>query len=253
LNFSELLHCDGRQPQVACSGYCVSCDRAKFLDEEDVHLHQMSHGADTSDFEDFYGREISGPYIHQWVVFIFESPGGQYQNGVDVPYQGFSKRPPNKTRYWLPDDETVWPATLDDVLSAGNPYGPYLAYLMKQFALKNAYFTNAIKCGLTVNGSAPPKFQPYSKVSAPYRKIGDNCFSLFLREELRLLDPAVVFAVGDNAHRLLLRANPAFRSVCLYHPVPRGNRRRALEDNDRTIRAALAAASLTPVAGPPEV
>jgi hypothetical protein len=103
---------------------------------------------------------------------------------------------------------------------------------------------------LTVNDSAPPKFQPYSKLTGPYRKIGDNCFSLFLREELRLLDPAVVFAVGDNAQRLLQRVDPPIRKlVCLYHPVPRGSRRPPLEKNDLTIRDALKAAGLAPAAG----
>src|SRR5712692_3352398 len=114
------------------------------LDGSDVHLDRMSHAADTQDFEAFYREELLRPYIEDWVFFVLESPGGQDDNGDARTHRNFTKRPPNNAYYWLPDDRNHWPTTLGEVLQADNSYGPYLAYLIKRFRLKNAYFTNAV-------------------------------------------------------------------------------------------------------------
>jgi hypothetical protein len=203
----------------------------------------MSHAADTSDFEAFYGKELNKPYIEEWVFFVLESPGGQYHNGDPQRYEGVEKRPPNKAYYGLPDDNDHWPESLDEVLGKTNAYGPYFAYLIRRFRLKNAYFTNAVKCGLTINGSNPPQFRSYSHRRDPDKRIRDECLNLFLRKELDV-KPALVFAMGDNTTGLLRTACPPItpQPIGLYHPNPRirSRRRHYLERNDSEIGAALA-------------
>ncbi len=101
---------------------------------------------------------------------------------------------------------------------SGSKYGPYLAYLIWNFKLKNAYITNAVKCGLTVNGSDPPRFRPFPKrLIGPYKEIWDNGFKRFLlKNELGFLWLVIVFAMGGQAHRLLKTVDAAAygRQVC---------------------------------------
>ncbi len=248
LNFKSLLHCGGLHPSDgSVQGYCISCDEQRFLESTDVHLSQISHGADTHDFEEFVGEQVPEPYIEARVLFVFESPGGSFWNGTAVPYERFKKIPPNNTRYWLPDGPHV-AKTLDEVAKEKNKYGPYLAYLIWHFKLKNTYITNAVKCGLAVNGSGRPRFRPFPKgLSGPYKEVWDNCFKRFLRNELDILRPAIVFAVGGEAHRLLktVDTTPSGRLVCLYHPAGRGSRKEIFEKNDRCIESSLRDAGLT--------
>ncbi len=62
LNFQELLHYGGQppvrnrySPPIACAGYCVSCEDAGLLQKTGMQLDLMSHGCDTSDFEELLG------------------------------------------------------------------------------------------------------------------------------------------------------------------------------------------------------
>jgi hypothetical protein len=247
LNFKSLLHCGGRHPfDGSVEGYCISCDEQRLLESTELHLSQISHGADTHDFEEFCGEQVPKPSIQTRVLFVFESPGSRFLNGEAVPYKRFNKIPPNKTRYWLPDEPYV-PKNLDEVAKAGNKYGPYLAYLIWHFKLKNAYVTNAVKCGLTVKGSNPPRFIPFPKPIGPYKEVRDNCFKLFLRTELDILPPAIIFAVGDSALRLLKTVEPSTYGhlVCLYHPAGRGSRKEMFEKNERYIESSLRDEGLT--------
>jgi hypothetical protein len=206
-------------------------------------LSQISHGADTDDFEQLIGEQVPRPYIQAPVLFVFESPGSRFGNGTPVPYERFNKIPPNLDRYWLPDEHHVVAKTLSEAAKA--KYGPYLAYLIWHFKLKNAYITNAVKCGLTVNGSDGPRFLPF--LIGRYRKVWDNCFKLFLRKELDILRPAIVFAVGVRAHRLMKTVDATAYGclIRLDHPAGRRSRKEIFEKNDRCIESSLRDAGLT--------
>lgn len=86
LNFRVLLNYGGMPPventytvPPSCSEFCISSEQQKFLQyEPSIVLDQMSHGADTWDFEQILG-DMPTPYNKRPVVFLLESPGGYYK------------------------------------------------------------------------------------------------------------------------------------------------------------------------------
>lgn len=248
INFTRLLHYAAtpkpqfsyHQPPI-CDGFCVSCEEKGLLAVSDHRLYLMSHGADTSDFEVAFGCELPiDEGVHETdlpVMFVLESPGGDKGNGVPQTHHDVEKQPPTLHYYWMPPEALSWPDR-DAMLSQGNLYGPYFAYLLRRFGLKNAYFTNAVKCGLhDKNG----RFVSYRHSVPLHQALRDNCFDEFLNEEVRAFQPKAIFAFGDNAHGLLRSSATVggrYPVHCLYHPSAR-NRRKMVEDNDSLIQAAL--------------
>jgi hypothetical protein len=188
LNFRTLLHYNSAPDlgapsfPISCTGFCVSCEKNGFLDNGDHRLDQMSHGADTEDFEKLMGR-LPPVGLEIPVAFLLESPGGYYGNGEKHTYEGIIKRPPVNIYYWTPLEQKTWPIEPSEV----NPkwYGPYFAYIIAKHKLHNAYFTNIIKCSLAERDA--DQFVRYYVVRDPDNRdsnIRNNCYDAFLSKEL---------------------------------------------------------------------
>ncbi len=250
LNFKELLHY-GKQPVVEnrykqpiqCSGYCISCEEKNLLKNSKHVLDQMSHGADSWDFEQLIG-ELPIPNNNTPIIFLLESPGGYYLNGEPKNYNGISKQPPVNHYYWTPDLKE-WPT---DPYSLKNLYGPYFAYLLFKHKIKNAYFTNAIKCSLCSLANKDKKqFIPYRIVkTADYRDtmIRNNCYDLFLSREIKIHDPKICFCFGKKVKQMSYYLDfkskyPEMKCYYLIHPAARMSRKTIIEKNDRQIEKIL--------------
>ena len=255
LNFRHLVRYSGGAPlpeynypqPLDCEGFCVSCEQKGLLIGSGERLYVLSHGADTADFESLFGIELplenDQKYIKAPVMFVLESPGGMNGNGIPHTCQGVEKEAPVCHYYWMPPKKPVWPSK-EDALASANRYGPYFAYVLRRFRLKNAYFTNVIKCGLRFPSG---RFISYSPTAAFDIRIRDNCCREFLEKEVRAFQPAVVFAFGDRAYNLFHtsavgKTAPLYPS--LYHPATPRLRRRILEDNDERIQKALISSGL---------
>jgi Uracil DNA glycosylase superfamily len=250
LNFDRLIQYRSGPPKpefeytqpLVCDGFCIACEQRGVLAGSDKRLYLMSHGADTSDFESIYGTELplddDRGYVMIPIMFVLESPGGEHNNGVPQSFHGIEKAPPVCHYYWMPEPEPSWPSR-DETLQSGNKYGPYFAFLLRRHRLKNAYFTNVVKCGLSNQGGS---FVSYSQSVPLHRAIRDNCCQEFLEREVAVFQPAIVFAFGDQAHRLFRTSSigERIRLQVLYHPAARMSGQDILEQNDAIIEKALA-------------
>jgi hypothetical protein len=249
LNFSKLLHYSGVPERgersafpIPCTGFCVSCEKKGYLDKGDLRLDQMSHGADTEDFEKSICALPSGG-LEFPVAFLLESPGGYYCNGRPITYEGVTKQPPVNHYYWTPRDGlTTWPTEPSEVDPSA--YGPYFAYIIARHKLHYAYFTNIVKCSL-----AKPeidKFVPYYVARDPDNRdsrIRNNCHDTFLGNELKLVNPEVVFYFSLRAKKMgyFLELRTLFPKAIfetLYHPAAR-IRSHIISLNDERISSAL--------------
>jgi hypothetical protein len=241
LNFKDLLHYGGQPPVryrydhlLQCTGYCIACDE-KY---DDVKLDLMSHGADSSDFEQILGPMppvVSGrSIVAQPVLFLLEQPGGDdYGIGKKIPFRGFTKEPPVQHYYWSPSG-SKWPEKIDDF--NGNFYGPYFAYIMAKHALGNVYITNLFKCRIAKDEMR--------------RKVEAKCHTRYLSKELAIFRPAVVFCFGREAEhgfgRVTQLNERKIRSIYLFHPravrdarMYGKDRQAMIDENDRRIESAL--------------
>jgi hypothetical protein len=254
LNFNRLLHYGGTpggrgrfSVATRCTGYCVSCEKNGYLDIGDHRLDQMSHGADTDDFERAI-CPLPGDGIKVPVAFLLEAPGGDYDNGSEIEFEGITKRPPIKSYYWTPHGLNAWPS--DPSRNGPKSYGRYFAYLLATHKLHDAYFTNFIKCSLAQRDTG--QLKDYYVAADPNNrdsKIRTNCFKLFLSEEMKLVNPGIVFYFGKKAERMgyfaRLRALlPSTRFVTLYHPAARTSPSRIVSVNDKRIHDCLSDANL---------
>lgn len=217
LNFHDLIDYGG-QPIVEniysvpklCLGYCTHCEDSGLLSSTTAHLDQMSHAADTSDYEYLLGpmplheRKVEYP-----VLFLLENPGGNYGNGDPVPWRDYMKRPPIHHYYWSPSGNS-WPRSTS---SLPNHYGPYFAYLMQQHGICDAYITNVYKCN----------WQPKWPQGLDTARIIKNCIGHFLIRELEILQPQVALCFGRKAESWLGSIRSQCQSikkiVYLYHPA----------------------------------
>lgn len=253
LNFREVLHYQEGQPPVqehydppvACSGFCIACEEQNLLQGTGVRLDQMSHGCDTEDLQQLLGPlpepGDGGAYIDKPVLFLFESPGSSYDNGNEVVYRGITKRPPTNHYYWAPPTEKKeWPTNPDKL---PHLYGPYLAYLIARFGFTDAYITNAVKCGKSRIDS--DRFEPFSirkrNESFYDTQVWTECYKRFLAREIKEVNPAVIFAFGQEARKMsrLLRSPKKPEVLCLLHPAARCSRRALVERNNDRIRQRL--------------
>ena len=253
LNFKKLLHYSSLPDVLAsdsaptpCTGFCVACEKNGVFDnpeDQDKRLDQMSHGADTDDFEKAICPLPAGG-IEFPVAFLLESPGGYYENGTSIEYERITKQPPINRYYWLPQGLLSWPVKVDEVEEFS--YGPYFAYLIFKFQFKNAYFTNMVKCSLAERYN--DQFVRFYIAEGDWHrdtKIRTNCFNLFLSEEMRILNPKVVFYFGQKAEKMGFFSGLNSRLKCarLYHPSRRNGYRFSWEQliahNDEIIQCEL--------------
>ena len=234
LNFCKLLNYGGRpkvqntyDPPLPCSGYCVACEESdNVFENAGDHFDQMSHGCDTSDFEELLGT-LSDAKNSLPVVFLLENPGGDYDNGNIVPYQGYEKQPPVNHYYWTPDIDE-WPNNAETL---PHLYGPYFAYLMKKHGLRNVYITNVIKCN-TISANNTKYNKPKST---------GICVQKWLKKEMEIFSPEYIFCFGGNADNYLSTYLPEYYNLShkLCHPAARKSRSKIVSENDQKISDAI--------------
>jgi len=174
-------------------------------------------------------REGAG--VQQPVLFLLENPGGDYKKGVKTDFLGYRKQPPVNHYYWTPNT-AHWPRDKSEF--KGNFYGPYFAYLMCRHQLMNVYITNAAKCKWT-HGKTPSS-------------ILKNCVRNYLRREIELFQPRLVFCFGRAAERVFRSMVCNLQFSYLYHPsfiqsrfrVTGRTQQQLLEENDTRICDAIA-------------
>lgn len=127
-------------------------------------------------------------------MFVLETPGRDNRNLFeDVTFGGSTKAVPTKGYYWMPNNSPQgWP----DAVGSGEYYGTYFAYLLKKFRLTRAYFTNLRKCRF-------PSLTEEKKDN-----INENCYQVFLCEELEIWRPVVIFAFGKRVYQFLQSRDP---------------------------------------------
>ena len=239
LNFKELIDYGGQpvvqntyDPPLKCSGYCVACeDSGRVFDYKGDYFDQMSHGCDTWDFEQLLGPlpKAPGGYCDSPILFLLENPGGYYGNGEVVPYKGYKKQPPVNHYYWTPNPKEIggWPKDTD---SLPHLYGPYFAYLMAKYGLKNVYITNLIKCNVIGDD------KKYNKEEAV-----ETCINKWLKKELEIFSPELVFCFGEHTFDYFKQYLPEYYDITsrLYHPAARKPREEIVSYNDHKISVAL--------------
>jgi len=243
LNFNKLLNYGGMpavqshyEKEIYCKGYCIECEKAGINTggNKGQILDQMSHGADTWDFEQLLG-ELDKPYNEIRVTFLLESPGGYYKNGKPIFYNSYKKQPPVNHYYWLPNLKE-WPKGQENFEEM---YGSYFAYLIKIFCLKNAYFTNIVKCSL--GNPSENKFIPYEMQNTRHMQILDKCHSHFLLEELKIHNPSIIYCFGGKAMKMAKHLALESELVELYHPAARLPRKTIIGKNNEIIASSLTA------------
>jgi len=253
LNFKSLLDYGG-QPEVKhkydtplqCAGFCHKCEDQGLVDQTEFKLGQMSHGCDSSDFEEFLGPlpgppSTTGKFIEDPIMFVLESPGSSYHNAAETTCDKYTKMPPRYHYYWTPYAKE-WPTDYNEL---PDRWGSYFAYLMREFGLRNVYITNLIKCGKTpVNKDEKNSFQPYGTFrnkDDSDRKILDQCYKEFFSTELKEFSPKLIIVFGDAAHRGLrsLGVTADYTVQCLYHPSSRLSLEKKYAKNNQLMLEAL--------------
>lgn len=235
LNFQKLLKypkgiaaSDIRKGAFKCSAYCTKCEDDDLLKNREGTLFQMSHAAHTTDYEDMIGSKLM-PKFDYPIMFLLESPGGDYGNG-DSNIVG-AKRPPVNHFYWVSEDMDKWP------IHAVKGYGEYFAYLMYEFGLSNVYITNMVKCSYKEEGN--PSFVPLKANDG----ILINCIDEFLKKEIELFKPKIIFSYGDRVTNAFekngLRSCGDFWLKKLWHPASFKNHERFVNHNNKIIEETL--------------
>ena len=200
--------------------YCVSCEEKGITICEDpaYKLCNISHGSHSFDFL----SSSSIPYdTHDWnesgVMFIMESPSKDYgiYKVAEIEKNGtvYSKHPSNQW-YWVHGDQKI--KGYPDCFKGGT-YGTLIASAIVTFKLANAYMTNLIKCGLNnlENDS-------YKGIDGYNPECVDNCLNLFLKKEIEIIQPRVIFTFGSKVFdRVNWFTGKSIKVVGLPHPAGR--------------------------------
>jgi hypothetical protein len=204
------------------NGYCVSCEEKGYntaADDKTYKLTNISHGAHSSDFFLSLKETLDCSGWHQEpVVFIYETPSLDYKIFKGIEYMGQRKNP-SKDWYWIhTDQESVsYPEHF-----RGGEYGGFVLSAILTFQLANTYMTNLVKCGLN---NPDGKLKGLSSYKDECIK---NCYERFLFEELNILKPSVIFAVGSAVDKWVRNlVKDSFFVQQLPHPA---GRRRGFRD-----------------------
>jgi hypothetical protein len=240
------------------TGYCVSCEThnppinevarehtEKFPHRAGFRLVNISHGATSEDFIQAIPAEDQ-PDRSDWrkdsVMFLFESPSKDLQVGkagtacadlyhAPIPCHSFLKRPAQKW-YWIIRDhpqrdvrgQVQYPYPHN---FCGGLYGELILSILLTFRLNNAYVTNLVKCGM----NAPDGRSPPPGINAFNPGCVSNCYKQFLKKEIAILKPKVIFAFGSAVRdRIdgLWRASPVERlNAPVIQVLPHPARRRS--------------------------
>ena len=205
LNFGELIsvgtdpmaysfdeYRDNRYEHKAINGYCVSCEEKGCSSSKDDPLYKltnMSHGAHSCDFFQALNEIPDTTDWHQEpIMFVYETPSKDYGIYKEVLYNGYNKRP-SKDWYWIHRDcdDITFPEGFNR-----QEYGLGWSAALT-FKLAKVYMTNLVKCGLN---NAEGNYQGIA--SFKYETV-ENCFTNFLKKEISLINPKIIFAVGAKS------------------------------------------------------
>jgi hypothetical protein len=213
-------------------GYCVSCEAGGVNvspDHPTFSLQTISHGAHSSDFFRACGHPPDETWKSAPVMFVYESPGTWHNFYDEVSFCGHRKWPTWEW-YWIhrpqhfPSPPTGCPPTGHPAYFQGgrrNGYGRFVLSVMFTFKLANVYVTNLVKCGLNdPSRDYLPLTSPRSQTANFNCACVRNCYDTFLKKELDILNPRIIFAVGAAGAawlRVLLGNTWVIQS--LPHPV----------------------------------
>jgi hypothetical protein len=245
LNFNKLLNYDLQElknkgvlnsynPPLTCTGFCIECERKGFVESVPDNSSHMSHGCDTSDFEQILGQlrvsviELDIVPYDKPILFLLQDPGPYWESSKKFLFNGITKQPPTKHYYWTPHKLTSWPTPIwNKPGSLGEYYGDYFAYLMVKHGLTNVYITNIIKCS----------FDPKPK---DLKSVTDYCVEAFFSREIKIIKPQMVFCFGRTTEEIFRSKFHEYDRLSLYHPsyIARpfgGTREEKVRRNDDSI------------------
>ena len=170
------------------TGVCCKCS--------DVDI--VSHGIHSYDFLNIYNEhnktKIKYDNFHKdGVLFVLENPSKNeetcYEERIENKHvaQGW---------WWLDNDEAEKVEGFHDTFAKQKSYGAMFHSVINIFRLENAYITNFVKCGKQKNG----EFQRLYNYDP---EVKNNCFEKFLIEEIKIIKPKVIFALGKAGFNLL--------------------------------------------------
>jgi hypothetical protein len=233
LNFADLLLLDHtdvgayeyaeyranghRHPRIL--GYCVECERKgchACVQEPAFTLRNISHGTHTVDFLAAVREPVDVTGWHdEPVLFVYEAPSLDYGIYETVECNGINKRPARQW-YWIHGDQEArrFPNAF-----TGGTYGDFILSAILTFRLRNVYVTNLVKCGLNTQDG-----REFRGIASFQAACVQTCIERYLRREVDLLRPRVIFAAGAAVRNWLLSALHA--SVSTHQlPHPAGGRR----------------------------
>ena len=194
------------------TGYCVSCEEkgcSTASDDAAYQLTTISHGAHSSDFFQAYKeKQDISDWHHEPIMFVYESPGRNNDIYKKERYNGYDKQP-SKTWYWI-DSDWDRPIAYPEGFKGG-VYGTFVWCATLTFKLANVYVTNLVKCGLN-NAKGDYKNLDWFKDETV-----KTCYSNFLKEEIAILKPKIIFAVGSRVER---KVRQFVKDLCLVQQLP---------------------------------
>ena len=232
LNFNDLLILDTKVSEYdfnvyhkngnhKIKGFCTKCEekglnRCRCQKYKKYKLQAISHGSTSDDF--ITALENNNIDTTNWkndsILFIAEGPSNVHDWLYEKKeYNGYTKWPTNQW-YWIHDKQKKY--SYPDYFK-GKQYGNLFNSIIFTFELKNAYFTNLVKCGLNNNGDYRP-LKDYNSECI------NNCFNEYLLKEIKILNPRIVFCFGSYVKKYLINNYPGKRTfslVGLPHPSRR--------------------------------
>ena len=214
-----------KNEHMSLNGFCIECNKENCHlapNDPGFELKNVSHGAHSSDFFKALNPSISTTGWNDTpVMFIYESPSLDY--GIykkNVAYSNVVKNP-SKDWYWIHGSHTTaeYPTNF-----AGGIYTPLVLSAMATIKMSNFYVTNLVKCGMANDAGNYVGIDKYDP------KCIELCYSEILKEEIRLMEPRVIYTFGSGTEWRLINLcgpNPPFFIQQLPHPA---GRRRGFRD-----------------------
>ncbi|PLT31985.1 uracil-DNA glycosylase family protein [Bacillus sp. V5-8f] len=198
-------------------GFCTSCEKKEYnysKKSPEFRLSTISHGTHTNDFID--ALKTNKPDVSSWheeaVMFIFESPSGVDKKYTSITYNDVAKKPTHEW-YWIHNDKEY--AEFPQFFERGKHYGRLVHSMINTFKLKNAYVTNLVKCGLN---NEKGEFRGIDHFSS---ECINNCFENFLKQEINIVQPKVIFSFSKSVKRWVEKLAPGLPVYYLPHPAGR--------------------------------
>jgi hypothetical protein len=229
LNFNDLLILDtdiekydfnvymnnGKQHFI--KGFCTKCEEKGCNlcpTDNNFKLQTISHAATTQDF--LLATNQQNTDLSDWkndsVLFLMEGPSVAWWFYEEKEFNGVKKKP-TKEWYWVHDRQEKYSYPQE---FKGGIYGTLFNSIIFTFKLKNAYFTNLVKCGLNNDDNKYKGINDYDEETLR------TCVENFLLKEMEILKPKIVFCFGSRVENKLRNLYPddyPFLVCGLPHPA----------------------------------